>query len=54
MQPVQLILIVVALFLFFLAGIGTRPRNDFQFIPFGLFCWLLATTLPILKAIVGR
>lgn len=54
MVYVQALLIVIALFLFFLAGSGKTPKNDFQYIPIGLFCWLLATTLPLLRAVIDK
>jgi hypothetical protein len=54
MLYVQGLLIVIALLMFLLAGAGKRPRNDFQYIPIGLFCWCLATTIPLLKVVLSR
>lgn len=50
----ELVLVLVALVLFFFAGIGKRPSNDFQLIPFGLFFWLLAWSLPVLRVAFAR
>ena len=54
MLYVQAVLIVIALLLFMLAGSGRSSRNDFQYIPVGLSCWCLATTLPLLKLVLSR
>lgn len=54
MLYVQALLVVIALFLFMLAGSGRTPRNDFQYIPIGLFCWCLAWSLPLLRLAFGR
>lgn len=36
-------LLVLALVLFLLAGLGVPEHPRFRYIGFGLFCWLLAT-----------
>lgn len=45
MITVHLLLIVLALVLFALAGLGVPNPPRFQFVAWGLFFWLLATVL---------
>jgi hypothetical protein len=42
-----LFLVVLALVLFALAGLGIPNPPRFQFIAWGLFCWLLSITIRI-------
>jgi hypothetical protein len=54
MLYVQVLLIVIALILLARAGTGHTPKNEFQYIPIALFCWLLAISLPMLLSVIPR
>lgn len=47
MFTLHLFLMILALVLFLLAGLGIPNPPRFQFLGFGLFCWLLATLVRI-------
>lgn len=49
----QVLLVIFALVMFVLAGRGVRCPARFQYVPWGLFAWLLWVSLPLLRAFFG-
>lgn len=47
---VQVLLVLFARVMFVLAGRGLRCPARFQYVPWGLFAWLLWMALPLLRA----